>query len=31
MPFKDKGYDDERFWEQVSSDTPSLLGFWTHQ
>ncbi len=31
MAFKTGTYDDERFWEQVSSDSPSLLGFWTHQ
>lgn len=31
MPFKDEGYDDERFWEQVNSDSPTFMGFWTHQ
>ncbi len=31
MPFKDGGYDDERFWAHVGSDRPTFLGFWTHQ
>lgn len=31
MPFKESGYDDERFWVQVGSDQPTFLGFWTHQ
>ncbi len=32
MAFKDDGgYDDERFWEQLASNEPTLLGFWTHQ
>jgi thioredoxin-like negative regulator of GroEL len=30
MAFKDKGYDDERFWEQVNADEPTLLAFWNH-
>jgi hypothetical protein len=31
MAFKDEGYDDERFWEQVRSENPTFLGFWTHR
>jgi hypothetical protein len=31
MAFKDDGYDDERFWERVRSDSPTFLGFWTHR
>ncbi len=31
MAFKDKGYDDERFWEQILSESPTFLGFWTHR
>jgi hypothetical protein len=31
MAFKDEGYDDERFWGQVRSESPSFLGFWTHR
>ena len=31
MAFKDDGYDDEGFWEQLASNEPTLLGFWTHQ
>ena len=31
MSFKDTGYDDDRFWKQLASDSPTLLGFWTHQ
>lgn len=31
MAFKDNGYDDERFWERLASNEPTLLGFWTHQ
>lgn len=31
MPFKDKGYDDEEFWELVRSENPTFLGFWTHR
>lgn len=23
-------YDDARIWEQVQSDTPTMLGFWNH-
>ena len=30
MPFKDGSYDDAEFWDQVRSDTPTLLGFWNH-
>lgn len=31
MAFKDDGYDDERFWAQLASNEPTLLGFWTHR
>ena len=31
MAFKDEGYDDERFWEQVRSGNATFLGFWTHR
>ncbi len=31
MAFDDDGYDDDRFWEQVRSETPTFLGFWTHR
>ena len=31
MAFKDEGYDDERFWEQVRSENATFLGFWTHR
>ncbi len=31
MAFKDGGYDDEGFWEQVGSENPTFLGFWTHR
>jgi hypothetical protein len=31
MPFRDEGYDDERFWDQVRSDSTTFLGFWTHR
>ena len=32
MAFKDDGgYDDERFWEQIASESPTFLGFWTHR
>lgn len=30
MPFKDGSYDDAGFWEQVNSETPTLLGFWSY-
>lgn len=30
MPFKDGSYDDKGFWEQIQSDTPTLLAFWNH-
>ncbi len=28
---KSEGYDDERFWEQIGSASPTFLGFWTHR
>ena len=28
MPYKDGSYDDQEFWEQIQSDTPTLLAFW---
>ncbi len=31
MPFRDEGYDDERFWETVQSEGTTFLGFWTHR
>jgi hypothetical protein len=32
MAFKDNGaYDDVRFWQQISSENMTFLGFWTHQ
>lgn len=32
MAFKDDGgYDDENFWEQIGSENPTFLGFWTHR
>ena len=31
MAYRDEGYDDERFWEQVRSDRTTFLGFWTHR
>jgi thioredoxin-like negative regulator of GroEL len=27
---KSRDYDDNAFWEQVNSDSPTFLGFWTH-
>jgi thioredoxin 1 len=27
---KSRDYDDEAFWEQIGSDSPTFLGFWTH-
>ncbi|HUF52972.1 MAG TPA: thioredoxin family protein [Dehalococcoidia bacterium] len=30
MPFKDGSYDDAEFWELITSDTPTLLAFWSH-
>jgi hypothetical protein len=31
MAFEGDGYDDDRFWEQVRSENPTFLGFWTHR
>jgi hypothetical protein len=31
MAFRDAGYDDDGFWEQVNSENPTFLGFWTHR
>jgi hypothetical protein len=31
MAFKDEGYDDEKFWDQITSENPTFLGFWTHR
>ena len=31
MAFKDGGYEDVDFWEQVGSENPTFLGFWTHR
>jgi hypothetical protein len=28
---KGESYDDEGFWDQISSGTPTFLGFWTHR
>lgn len=28
---KGGAYTDEAFWEQVQSEDPTFVGFWTHQ
>jgi hypothetical protein len=31
LVMKGESYDDERFWAQIGSGTPTFLGFWTHR
>ena len=28
---KGGAYSDETFWQQVQSEAPTFVGFWTHQ
>ena len=28
---KSEAYTDETFWQQVQSEDPTFVGFWTHQ